>query len=216
VISRIGSLAVVTLLLVGCLPALRGDSIPRGEWPNYGNDAGGTRYSPLTQIDRENVARLRVAWTYRTGETVGVPSPWAHDAFEATPLMVDGTLFFSTPYNRVIALDAETGKERWAWDAKVDRTRRVVLATSRGVSTCSTSRLAPTPGVAVASSSAPSTPGSSPSMRRPGCRARTSVAPARSICPRGDRRRRSQRSGDEDGRTHPRVRPAVTRPMIKE
>ena len=134
-ISRIGSLAVVALLLAGCLPVPRGDSVARGEWPSYGNDAGGTRYSPLTQIDRENVARLRLAWTYRTGETVGVPGPWAHYAFEATPLMVDGTLFFSTPYNRVIALDAETGKERWAWDAKVDRTHRVAIATSRGVST---------------------------------------------------------------------------------
>ena len=134
-ISRIGSLAIVTLLLAGCLPALRGDSISRGEWPGYGNDAGGTRYSPLAQIDRENVARLRVAWTYRTGESVGVPGPWGHYAFEATPLMVDGTLFFSTPYNRVIALDAETGKERWAWDAKVDRAHRVAIATSRGVST---------------------------------------------------------------------------------
>jgi quinoprotein glucose dehydrogenase len=133
--ASIGSLAIVTLLLAGCLPALRGDSISRGEWPSYGNDAGGTRYSPLTQVDRENVARLRVAWTYRTGETVPVPGPWAHYAFEATPLMVDGTLFFSTPYNRVIALDAETGKERWAWDAKVDRTSRVAIATSRGVST---------------------------------------------------------------------------------
>ena len=133
--ARTSSLAIVTLLLVGCLPALSGDFISRGEWPSYGNDAGGTRYSPLTQIDRENVARLRVAWTYRTGETVGEPGPWAHYAFEATPLMVDGTLFFSTPYNRVIALDAETGKEHWAWDAKVDRTRRVVVATSRGVST---------------------------------------------------------------------------------
>jgi quinoprotein glucose dehydrogenase len=133
--SSIGPLAIVTLLLAGCLPALRGDSVAHGEWPSYGNDAGGTRYSPLTQIDRENVGRLRVAWTYRTGETVGVPGPWAHYAFEATPLMVDGTLFFSTPYNRVIALDAETGKERWAWDAKVDRARRVAIATSRGVST---------------------------------------------------------------------------------
>jgi len=46
VISRIGSLAVVTLLLVGCLPALRGDSIPSGEWPNYGNDADGTAADP--------------------------------------------------------------------------------------------------------------------------------------------------------------------------
>jgi glucose dehydrogenase len=75
-ISRIDSLAIVTLLLAGCLPALRGDSISRGEWPNYGNDAGGSRHLPLTQIDGQNVARLRVAWTYRTGESVGVPGPW--------------------------------------------------------------------------------------------------------------------------------------------
>jgi len=65
VTSRIGSLAIVSLLLVGCLPALRGDFISRGEWPNYGNDAGGTRYSPLTQIDRENVARLTGARSIR-------------------------------------------------------------------------------------------------------------------------------------------------------
>jgi len=144
VTSSVVSLAIVALLLAGCLPekashlitAVPGaDTVSRGEWPNYGNDAGGSRYSPLAQIDRQNVARLRVAWTYRTGETVGAPGPYAHYAFEATPLMVDGTLFLSTPYNRVIALDAETGQERWAWDAKVDRGRRVAIATSRGVST---------------------------------------------------------------------------------
>lgn len=112
-----------------------GEAGSRGEWPHYGNDAGGSRYSPLTEIDRENVSRLRIAWTYRTGETVGDPRPYAHYAYEATPLMVDGTLFFSTPYNRVIALDAETGRERWAWDAQVDRVRRLAIVTSRGVST---------------------------------------------------------------------------------
>jgi quinoprotein glucose dehydrogenase len=138
---RIAPLALLALLLAGCLPGpqrdllAHGDAGSGGEWPNYGNDAGGSRYSPLTEINRENVTRLRVAWTYRTGETVGEPRPYAHYAFEATPLMVDGTLFLSTPYNRVIALDAETGQERWAWDAKVDRGRRVAIATSRGVST---------------------------------------------------------------------------------
>jgi len=120
--------------LLGCLPALRGDSIPSGEWPTYGNDAGGTRYSPLAQIDRGNVARLRVAWTYRTGEIGGV-SPWGFIAFEATPLMVDDTLFLITPYNLVIALDPETGMERWRFDANVDRTQRFAIVTSRGVAT---------------------------------------------------------------------------------
>ena len=106
----------------------------QGEWPSYGNDAGGTRYSPLAEIDRHNVTNLRMAWTYRTGEVAGV-APYAHTAFEATPLMVDGTLFFSTPYDRVIALDPETGKERWSYDPKVDRARRFAIITSRGVAT---------------------------------------------------------------------------------
>ena len=53
-------------------------------------------------------------------------------AFEATPLMIDGTLFLSTPYNRVIALDAETGRERWRYDPNIDRTRRLAIVTSRG------------------------------------------------------------------------------------
>jgi quinoprotein glucose dehydrogenase len=132
-IRKTAWLAVV-LLLVGCLPALRADSILSDEWPSYGNDPGGTRYSPLPQIDRGNVGRLRVAWTYRTGESGGV-SPGGFIAFETTPLMVDGTLLLSTPYNRVIALDPETGIERWRYDPDVDRARRFAIVTSRGVST---------------------------------------------------------------------------------
>src|SRR2546425_326004 len=84
---------------------------------------------------QDGVDEIRIPRERAYRESAGVPGPWGHYAFEATPLMVDGTLFFSTPYNRVIALDAETGKERWAWDAKVDRAHRVAIATSRGVST---------------------------------------------------------------------------------
>jgi len=127
-------MAAALLLGAGCLAALRGDGPRLGEWPNYGNDPGGTRYSALAQIDRANVAQLRVAWTYRTGETGGAP-PYGHIAFEATPLMVDGTLFLSTPYDRVIALDPETGVERWTYDPEVNRARRFAIVTSRGVST---------------------------------------------------------------------------------
>ena len=141
VIATVVRLAVALLLIAGCVPAPRGDSAAlgqsptaTGEWSSYGNDTGGSRYSSLTQIDRDNVGSLRVAWTYRTGEIGGAP-PYAHVAFEATPLMVDGTLFFSTPYNRVIALDPETGTERWTYDPKIDRERRFAILTSRGVST---------------------------------------------------------------------------------
>src|SRR5262252_6831480 len=131
---RLSSLALATLLVAGCVRAASRESMDQGEWPSYGNDAGGTRYSPLAEIDRHNVTNLRMAWTYRTGEVAGV-APYAHTAFEATPLMVDGTLFFSTPYDRVIALDPETGKERWSYDPKVDRARRFAIITSRGVAT---------------------------------------------------------------------------------
>jgi len=70
-IQAIAWLAAVGML-GGCLPALRDDPVTPGEWPSYGNDVGGTRYSPLAQIDRGNVGRLRVAWTYRTREVGGV------------------------------------------------------------------------------------------------------------------------------------------------
>ncbi|CAA9569403.1 MAG: Glucose dehydrogenase, PQQ-dependent, partial [uncultured Thermomicrobiales bacterium] len=96
-----------------------------GEWPAYGRDPGGMRHSPLTQIDRGNVGDLTVAWTYRTGEldTYEGTDLAAAAAFEATPLMVDGALYLSTPTNRVIALDARTGTERWVFDPELDRGR---------------------------------------------------------------------------------------------
>src|SRR2546427_1680722 len=131
---RAGLIAATALVCAGCLATLRGDGPRADEWPTYGNDPGGTRYSPLRQIDRANVTHLRVAWTYRTGDPGGAP-PYGHIAFEATPLMIDGMLFLSTPYNRVIALDAATGAERWVYEPWVDRTRRLAILTSRGVST---------------------------------------------------------------------------------
>ncbi|HMH53583.1 MAG TPA: pyrroloquinoline quinone-dependent dehydrogenase [Candidatus Acidoferrum sp.] len=134
----------LALLLGGCVStppsgqeargAAAGSAVVDGDWPTYGNDPGGTRHSPLAQIDRSNVDRLRVAWTYRTGELAD--GAWASGriAFEATPILVDGTLYLSTPFGRVIALDPETGAERWAFDPKVDRSSLFVVITSRGVS----------------------------------------------------------------------------------
>ena len=122
----------LAIVLGGCIAGLRrGDDVD-GDWPAYGNDAGGTRYSPLAQIDRGNVGRLRVAWTYRTGESADTNR---HVAFEATPIVVDGTLYLSTPFGRVIALDPETGAERWTYDPNIDRSRPFAVAVSRGVST---------------------------------------------------------------------------------
>ena len=108
-----------------------------GEWIAYGRDPGGMRHSPLAQITRENVQHLIVAWTYHTGELAAYEgTSFAESAaFEATPLMVDGALYLSTPSNRVIALDAGTGDERWVFDPEIDLTRDYAEATSRGVST---------------------------------------------------------------------------------
>jgi quinoprotein glucose dehydrogenase len=107
--------------LAVCAAASSRAAAAPGEWPNYGNDPGGTRFSPLTQITRKNVSRLKVAWVFHTGDvSSGHGQP--RSGFETTPLVVDGTLFLTTPFNRVIALDPATGRQRWAFDPKIDRT----------------------------------------------------------------------------------------------
>jgi quinoprotein glucose dehydrogenase len=113
---------------------LTAQSAPDAGWPNYGNDPGGTRYSTAKQIDRGNVALLKVAWTYRTGAL-----PYDEDldkkaAFEATPILVDGKLFLSTPYDHVIALNAVTGVKIWELDPKLEHPYGFSEVTSRGVS----------------------------------------------------------------------------------
>jgi len=90
-------------------------------WPTYGNDPGGMRYSPLTEINRENVATLKIAWVFHTGDISDGSGGRKRSGFETTPILVDGTLYFTTPFNRVIALDPETGKQLWAYDPKIDQ-----------------------------------------------------------------------------------------------
>lgn len=97
------------------------------DWPEYGNDPGGMRYSPLTQITPANVNRLKVAWSYGMNPEPVAGQPPAlipsatpggrgrTPASTATPVMVDGVLYFPTPYGRVVALNADTGKQIWAY-----------------------------------------------------------------------------------------------------
>jgi quinoprotein glucose dehydrogenase len=106
---------------IGSLSA-HAQSSASSDWPNYGNDPGGTRYSPLTQINRENVTNLKVAWVFHTGDISEGSGGKKRSGFETTPILVDGTLYFTTPFNRVIALDPETGKQLWAYDPKIDQT----------------------------------------------------------------------------------------------
>ena len=90
------------------------------DWPSYGHDPGGMRYSPLTEINRQNVSQLKVAWTFDTGDISDGKGERRRSGFETTPILVDGTLYLTTPFNRVVALDPATGKQRWAYDPKID------------------------------------------------------------------------------------------------
>jgi quinoprotein glucose dehydrogenase len=103
------------------------------DWSVYGHDAAGTHYSPLKQITRENVAQLKIAWTYHTGALQPETARNEKAAFEATPILVDGTLYVTTPFNQVIALDPQTGAEKWKFDPHVDRGHDYSEVTSRGV-----------------------------------------------------------------------------------
>jgi quinoprotein glucose dehydrogenase len=122
------------IVLLGLDCVAHAQSMPEAGWPNYGNDAGGARYSTAAQINRDNVAQLQVAWTYRTG-ALDVQTELNHKAaFENTPILVDGRLFVSTPYDHVIALDPASGKKIWEFDPKLDLTHGYSEVTSRGVS----------------------------------------------------------------------------------
>lgn len=108
------------------------------EWGAYGRTAAGDRYSPASQINRDNVKSLTAAWDYRTGEIDAKTRRPAK--LEVTPLMVDGTLYISTPLGKVVALDPATGKERWKFQVDVDATVGWGDFANRGVSTWVDSR----------------------------------------------------------------------------
>ena len=110
--------------------------VPAAEdWPVVGGDPHGTRYSSLDQINRENVAGLTVAWRYDTGESAPEFRTREEPALEATPIVVDGTMYISTPLGRVISLDPATGIERWSYDPRIDRNVGYGDFTNRGVTT---------------------------------------------------------------------------------
>lgn len=135
------ALAVMTVLVA--IPFRARPAVPMpvadegrvAEWPTA-DGVEGTHYAPLADITPANVHSLEVAWTYRTGDVSDGTTSLAGTAFEATPIMVESGLYLSTPLSRVVALDAETGRERWVFDPGLDRGRRKHgMTTSRGVST---------------------------------------------------------------------------------
>ena len=108
------------------------------EWRNYGNDPGGQRYARINQITPENINRLKVAWTFRTGEyELYKDDDYLSNraAFEATPLVIKGTIYFPSPSNQVFALDATDGKKLWQFDPQIDLLNiELSELTCRGVS----------------------------------------------------------------------------------
>jgi len=118
------------LILIAC------ETLAQTEWPVYGGDPGGSKYSVLKQINRKNVSRLQMAWIFSTGDpTTPLPGRDKNPAFEATPIVVDGVMYFGTPYGKVFALEPATGKMKWSYDAEIDRAGIYGDFANRGVST---------------------------------------------------------------------------------
>ena len=120
---------------------------PSVDWPAHGNDAGGLKYSPLTDVNRANVAALTPLYSWEAHEQPIAEIPGAPPArpglFQATPLAIHDTLYVSTPFNRVIALDAVNGRELWAFDPQPWKTGQPSNGTGfvhRGVATWTNGR----------------------------------------------------------------------------
>src|SRR5277367_2532769 len=126
--------ALVTAVLWAPMLAARSPQAGDTGWTAYGGDGGGMRYSGAKQINRGNVGQLKLAWSYRTGALDVKTKLIEKAAFEATPILVEGKLFLSTPYNQVIALDPENGTKLWEFDPGVDLDKNYSEVTSRGVS----------------------------------------------------------------------------------
>ena len=96
-----------------------------GEWPSYGRDYSNQRFSPLKQITSENVEKLALQWSYKSGVKA---------TFQATPIVVGGIMYLSLPYSHVVALDARTGKELWRYEHKLKPGRKLCCSpANRGV-----------------------------------------------------------------------------------
>ncbi len=137
---------IILLLAVACLCACQSrkiESPPPGVaagWTAFGATAGGTHFSRANQITPTNVGSLEIAWHHRSGdyrEAQRDVEPYgfvSQSSMQVTPILVDERLYYCTPFNRVIALDAETGEEIWAYDPGVDMDTVPVLPNCRAVS----------------------------------------------------------------------------------
>jgi len=122
------------LLLPFALITTGAAAVADSGWPAYGGDAGGTRYSPLAEITPANVAELRPAWIFRSGELGQGVKDWRRSAFEATPILYDATLYLTTSSTDVVAVNARDGTLRWRHDSQSRKDLHYSDGVSRGVS----------------------------------------------------------------------------------
>ncbi len=135
---------ILSLALGGSIAAQRS---PEGAtWSAYGGDAGGQRYSTAEQITPANVDGLRVAWEFHTGALATQRPSRTEAAFEATPILEGRTLYFTTPFDQVMAVDAVSGQGRWSYDPQVPSGFMAGVYTSRGVAFWREQRPARGPG----------------------------------------------------------------------
>lgn len=120
-------LSVLAVVVTGSwLAAAVAEPPKQVEWPYYGGDQGGMKYSALTDINKDNLSQLHVAWQWKHWETPMPDYGTVPGFFESTPLMIDGVLYVTTPYNSIAALDAETGKELWRFDGEAYKLGQVL------------------------------------------------------------------------------------------
>jgi quinoprotein glucose dehydrogenase len=113
------------LLLLPAMAAAGSSAAGEPGWLYYGGDQGGRHFSPATQINRDNVADLEVAWVHRSGDMATYGEEMAKTSTQSTPILLPPaageSLVYCTPFNRVIALDPATGEQRWEFDPAIDR-----------------------------------------------------------------------------------------------
>jgi quinoprotein glucose dehydrogenase len=125
----------VALLILAAVATSAHSAVERSDgWSAYGGDPGGARYSSLRQITANNVSELKVAWSFRTGELGQGVKDWRRSAFEATPILHEGTLYFTTSSTDVIAVNAASGQLRWRHDSQSRKDLHYSDGVSRGVS----------------------------------------------------------------------------------
>ncbi|WP_286791093.1 PQQ-binding-like beta-propeller repeat protein [Thalassospira sp. UBA4513] len=109
-----------------------GGSVPDADWHHYGRTTYGQRYSPLDQINTDNVASLEQAWVYQTGD-LKRESDVPETTYQVTPLKIGETLYLCTPHSWAIAIDAKTGQEKWKFDPGIPQNPDRQHQTCRGV-----------------------------------------------------------------------------------